>query len=159
MFEIRNIVAEGFDRAIVAMRREHGGSETGDSRWKDTGYGFNEIEYEYVIGPEDKAECSRLIQSADRDFLKFVGVWAHIEAPAQWWAVCGGYFIAQSDVIRKGGLLTRSVFTTYANMRNLVEVARESAAANAESWKRWTALRDMLEELPESWMILEGMEA
>lgn len=155
MFKIRCIAATGFDRAIVAMRREHGGSETGDSRWKDTGCGFGAVEYEYVIGPEDKAECARLIQSGDRDFLKFVGVWAHIEAPAQWWAVYGGYFIAQSDVNRKGDTLTRSVFTTYANLRNLIEVISE----NSNAWKMQTELVKVLKELPEYWMILEGLEA
>lgn len=155
MFKIRCIATSGFDRAIVAMRREHGGSEAGDSRWKETGYGFGAFEYEYVIGQEDKAECARLIASGDRDFLKFVGVWAHIEAPAQWWAVYGGYFIAQSDVIKKGDTLTRSIFTTYSNLRNLIEVISEDSNA----WKMQAELYKVLEELPENWMILEGLEA
>ena len=155
MFKIRNIAATGFDRAIIAMRREHGGREVSDSEW------FSDCDFcsmgvkEFIIGYGDKTECARLIQSGDRDFLKFVGVWAHIEAPAQWWGVYGGYFTAQSDVSRKGDTLTRSIFTTYGNLRNLIEVVSEDSNA----WKMQAELYKMLEELPESWMILEGLEA
>lgn len=159
MFKIRNIAATGFDRAIVAMRREHGGRELSDSEWWNTCEHCSFGGREFIIGPGDKEECLRLIESADRDFLKFVGVWAHVEAPAQWWAVYSGYFLAHSDVIKKGDTLTRSVFTTYGHLRNLAEVAREGATANGEAWKTWTALRDLLEELPENWMILWKREA
>lgn len=155
MFEIRNIAAMGFDRAIVAMRRENGGREMSDSEWWNTcdlcSYGGRE----FRIGPNDTILCANLIENGDRDFMKFIGVWAHIEAPAQWWGVYGGYFTAQSDVNRKGDTLTRSVFTTYANLRNLIEVVSE----NSNAWKMQTELVKVLKELPEYWMILEGLEA
>lgn len=155
MFKIRNIAAMGFDRVIIAMRREHGGREISDSEWWSDCDMCSRGAKEFIIGHEDKTECLRLIENGDRDFLKFVGVWAHIEAPAQWWAVYGGYFIAQSDVGRKGDTLTRSIFTTYGNLRNLIEVVSEGA----DNWKMQAELIKMLEELSESWMILEGMEA
>lgn len=159
MFKIRCVATTGFDRAIVAMRREHGGREVSDSAWDCFNGMFDQVIQEFYVGSEDRAECSRLIENGDRDFLKFVGLWAHIEAPAQWWAVYGGYFIAQSDVVKKGDMLTRSVFTTYGHLRNLIEVARKTGKAWEGLGKTWEGLGKTLGDLPESWMILEGLEA
>lgn len=154
-FKIRNIAAEGFDRAIVAMRREHGGREMSDSEWHaDADDGCCLFE----IGPGDKAECLRLIKLGDCDFMKFIGLWAHIEADARWWAIYCGYFPAASVVERHGDRVTKSVMTTYANMRNLMDAMHEIAAEGGGYWKMWAALCEALEVLPESWMILPKTE-
>lgn len=156
MIDIRNVATTGFDRAIIAMRRDHGGREVSDSEWiADADDGLCLFE----IGEADRAECLHMIKRGDYDFLKYVAIWAHVEAPAEWWAVYGGYFIAQGDVVRKGANVTRSIMTTYANMRNLIETAHENATGSPEEWKAWTALRDAVEKgLPESWALLDGLE-
>lgn len=156
MFDIRNAATSGFDRAINAMRRGRGERAASDSYWM-VGEFFTadgESWSEFAIGPDDKDECEKLIESGDRDFMKFIGVWAHIKAPAEWWAVCGGYFIAQSDAERDGESLTRSVFTTYGHLRSLTEIAAE----NADDWQAWSGLCRALEVLPESWMIISEKE-
>ena len=159
MFEIRNTATSGFDRAIIAMRRENGGREVSDSEWKEV-HGLFDMTgiREFVIGEQDKAECIRLIKEGDCDFMKFIAVWAHIEADARWWAVYCGYFTAASVVVRRGDRVTKSVMTTYAGMRNLLEVMRESAGENEEYLKIWAELCDKIEDLPESWMLLSGLE-
>lgn len=158
MFRIRCLAASGFDRAIVAMRRENGGCETSDSGWIESEDEPGAMEY--AFGPGDVSACERLIDTADKDFLKFICVWAHIEAPVQWWAIYAGYFIAQGDVVRKGDKLTRSVMTTYANLRNLLEASREIATNDQRNWETWTALRDKVEtEMPEAWLLLAGLGA
>lgn len=152
MFEIRNIAAEGFDRAIIAMRRDRGGREASDSEWTfdaEAGGCF------YEIGPKDKAECLRVIEKGYRPFMNFIGVWAHVKAPAEWWTVCSGFFIACNGVGRRGDSVTRSVFTSYGHLRNLLEIIAE----DAEDWQTWGAgLREAVEDLPESWLLLEGLE-
>lgn len=157
MFEIRNSATMGFDRAIIAMRREHGGREASDSAWSEVKLYFEAADgkriMEYNIGPEDKAECLRQIAAGDRPFMHFIGVWAHIEAPAQWWAVYGGYFLAHSDVSRTGNSETRSIFTTYGHLRNLLEVDAEIIDDN----RAFDGLREAVAELPENWMLLEEL--
>lgn len=159
MFEIRNCATMGFDRAMIAMRREHGGREASDSGWSEVKLYFdNACEQkimEYNIGPEDKAECLRRIAVADKSFMHFIGVWAHIEAPSQWWAIYGGYFCAQSDVSRTGDSETRSIFTTYGHLRNLLEVDAEIIDDDSRAFD---GLRGAISELPESWMLLDGLE-
>ena len=155
MFDIRNVATTGFDRAIIAMRRERGGRETSDSEWiADADDGFCLFE----IGLGDKAECLRMIEAGNVDFMKFIGLWAHIEADARWWAIYCGYFTAVSEVERHGDRITKSVMTTYANMRNLLEVTHEIATEGGGYWKMWAALHDAVEGLPESWMILTRKE-
>lgn len=154
MFDIRNVATEGFDRAINAMRREHGGREASDSGWRPAECEDFERAAEFVIGPDDHAECLRLLKVGDYDFLKFIAVWAHIEAPAEWWAVFGGYFIAQSDVEKKGESVTRSVMTNYGHLRNLMD----EHAENADDWQSWATLINEAAKLPESWMLLENLE-
>lgn len=154
MFEIRNVATGGFDRAIIAMRRENGGREASDSEWiADVDDGLCLFE----IGPNDKAECECFLKAGDYEFMKYITVWAHIEAPAEWWAVYGGYFIAQSNVERDGKNVTRSVMTTYANFRNLIDAAYEVATDRSTDWRAWVALRDMARELPESWLLVSKM--
>ena len=155
MFEIRNVATTGFDRAIVAMRRERGGREVSDSEWKEVCGLFDMTGIrEFIIGPKDKAECMRLIRAGEAHFLKFAVLWAHIEAPAKWWSVYDGYFIAKSSVERHGDMLTRSVMTTYANLLNLIETVGESS----NDWKMQGELYDEAEKLPESWLILPSIE-
>lgn len=158
MLKIRSFATMGIDRAIIAMRREHGGREVSDSEWQEAEL-FNDngtaaVYREFVIGPQDKAECLRLIRAGEAHFLKFVAVWARIEAPAKWWSVYSGYFIAKSDVERHGDMLTRSVMTTYANLLNLIETVEESS----NDWKMQGELYDEVEKLPESWLILPSIE-
>lgn len=117
MFDIQYIATTEFERAISAMRRENGGCEVCDSYWiysPATGGCF------YEIGEGDKAECLRLLKKGDSAFMDFIGVWAHIEAPAQWWESYGDYFIAQSNVKQHGEQMTRSIFATYGNLRRLI---------------------------------------
>lgn len=158
MFEIRNSATIGFDRAMIAMRREHGGREASDSGWSEVKLYFEAADgkriMEYNIGPEDKAECLRQIAAGYRPFMYFVGVWAHIEAPAEWWSVYGGYFPACSDVSRTADSETRSVLTTYGHLRNLLEVDAEII----DDHRAWAGLREAVAVLPESWMLLDGLE-
>ena len=155
MFEIRNAATSGFDRAIIAMRRERGGREVSDSEWKEVHGLFDMMGIrEFTIGPKDKAECMWMLKAGDYDFLKYIATWAHVEAPAEWWAAFGGYFIAQSDVVRNGATVTRSVMTNYAHLRNLME----NTVENVDDWREWAAIAKALEELPESWMLLENLE-
>ena len=152
MFEIRNVTVEGFDRMITAMRRDRGGNEASDSEWK-----FDEAVGGccYEIGPEDKTVCLRAIKAGYRPFMNFIGVWAHIEAPTEWWAICSGYFIAMQGVKRKGDSVTRSVFTSYGHLRNLLENSAENV--DGLYCREWDALREAVAELPESWLLLDGL--
>lgn len=155
MIDIRNVATSGFDRAIIAMRRDHGGREASDSEWiADADDGLCLFE----IGEADRAECLHMIKRGDYDFLKYVAIWAHIEAPAEWWAVYGGYFIARGHVMREDRNKTCSIMTTYANMRNLIETAHHIAVYDAKSWKAWVELRNAVEGLPESWALLGELE-
>lgn len=159
MFKIQNFATHGFDRAIIAMRRERGGRETSDSEWREVCGLFDMTGIrEFIIGPQDKDECLRLIKLGECDFMKFIGLWAHIEADARWWSIYGGYFPAASVVVRHGDRVMKSIMTTYANMRNLMESMQEITRKGGKYWEMWAALHDAFEALPESWMILPKIE-
>lgn len=157
MIELRNFATSGFDRAIIAMRRAHGGREASDSAWATRwapDWNRDGSAYEFVIGERDIEECKRSIKAGNTDFLKYVVLWAHVEAPVQWWSVYGGYFIVQSNVARNGDMLTRSVMTTYANMHNLIETLEETA----EGLETKNKLLHAVASLPECWMISPDAE-
>lgn len=156
MFDIRNVATSGFDRAIIAMRRENGGREASDSEWKEV-HGLFDMTgiREFVIGPEDKKECLRLFKDGDYTFLNFAVVWLHLEADVRWWTVYGGSFIAASEVESRGDRVTKSVMTTYGRLHELMACTQPG---KDEDWNSWAALRYELEKLPESWMIFSEME-
>ena len=159
MFDIKNIAAGGFDRAIIAMRRENGGREASDSEWQDVdsiGSAGQELTLkEFVIGPEDKEKCLQEIKAGRTAFLEFAVVWMHIEAPAAWWKENKQHFVARSHVKRKGENVKKSVMTTYAELHRLAE---SMLPGKGDNWADFIEMTKALEALPECWMILDGLE-
>ena len=160
MFKIRNVAAEGFDRAIIAMRRENVGREASDSEWRDVEIfadNAHELAFkEFEIGPEDKAECLKEIKAGRIWFTAYAVVWMHIEAPAEWWRENDAYFDASSVVERKGDVETKSVVTTYEDLLMMVEDMLPTVGG--KGWEEFNEICRELEELPESWLILGGLE-
>lgn len=152
MFNIRNVATSGFDRAIVAMRRENGGREVSDSYWTPV---EDEQYCTFAIGEKDAEECERMIKCGAYNFMKFVVVWMHLEADARWWGMHCERFLVTSEIARRGDRVTQSVMTTYAELRKLAEMMYPD---KDQDWKEFVELCAAFYNLPESWMIIPKVE-
>ena len=106
MIKIENVLIEGFEPAIRAMRNPMNSWEKSDS-WFTLHYTMNEDDEDYefdsrefVAGPNDLDLMRRLAKAGveHATYRRMIAVWLDITAPLYWWKEMDRYTVGKTQI-------------------------------------------------------------